>query len=719
MGGFDAQFPVSNYGNNNDVERGGMPASSDPTGALKPLNKADEKARMLSTLNGWWHESRDAHAANRAEQHIDADFYDHHQIDAETAAAMAERGQAPLVYNLVKAACDWVIGTERRTRVDWKIHPRGPEDQATAQAKQSAMKYVDDVNNGSFARSAAFTHSVKVGVGWIEECVNLGGDEEPITFRHEDWKVFWWDPFARALDLKDARYIHRAKWMDVDYAISMFPQYKDVIERHARATDDIDLEDCEDVADVPGLFFNRSTHSYDQGVRHGTGSSMGRRLRSRVRLIETWYRKPKKIKRMMSLDPNLDRVIFDKTKREHLLAVGHGTASLYDGMSDETWVCIWVPNMILSMQKSPYKHNRYPFTPSFAYRDDKSGMPYGLIRGMRDAQDDYNKRRAKALFLLSTNRLIYENGAIEAEDEQDFLDEAAAPNAQLRVAAGALTNNRIKFENGADLANSQMALMEQSKLHVFEGNGVTRENLGQDSNAISGRAILAKQQQGAVTTAEIFDNYRFAFRVSGQKGLSLIEQYMTLPKRIRIIGAKGAMDWVMLNEPDEDPVTGEIFFKNDLAKSEADFYVDQQDYRETQRMAMAESLFETLKGMPPEIQLAMLDLAIEMTDLPNREEFVRRIRAMSGQGAPGEDESPEAVLARQQQEAQKQRGQEIEYAEKEAGIRLTHAQATKYETEAKNKNVETQQNALNTAALLAGSVELAPAADRLAEFPTQ
>lgn len=718
MGGFDVAYQQSGAASQgvNDEDR--ITEANDPVGAVHgSKNKREDDERLLRALNAWWVEARDAHAANRVEQHIDTDFYDHHQIDAATAAAMASRGQAPLTYNLIKAAIDWVIGTERRTRIDWKLHPRGPEDQKPTQAKQAALKFIDDTNNGSFARSHAFTQAVKCGVGWLEECYNDSGDEEPLTIRCEDWKNMWWDPFARQLDLRDARYIIRAKWLDVDYACTLFPEHAAVLERNARAADDLDMEDHEDPADVPGLFFNRTSHSHERALRDSSPIGVGRRLRSRVRILETWYRKPVRIQRMASIAPDLDRKIFNPSDTGHVEALNQGLVTLVDGINDQVCMALWLPGALLARSATPYRHNRYPFTPIFAYRDDKNGMPYGMIRGMRDAQDDYNKRRAKALFLLSTNRLIYEDGVIMEGDEEEFLDEAAAPNAQLRVRAGALKDGRIKFEWGADLANSQLALMEQSKLHIFEGNGITRENLGQESNAISGRAILAKQQQGAVTTAELFDNYRFAFRVSGQKATSLIEQFMTLPKRLRIVGPKGLADWLTINEPMYDPTTGKVIFENDITAHEADFYVDQQDYRETVRMAMAESLFDALGSMAPEVQLSLLDLAIELTDLPNRDEFVRRIRAMNGQTAPGQEADPAAEAARNAQAAATAAAQQAETDALNAKTDLTRAQTTKTLQDARGSAVKTKADALQAAGLLAAAVPLAPAADRMAELP--
>jgi hypothetical protein len=722
--GFDVTDAQRGDRNAPDPANNALGLAHDPVNALNAApSKADADAWLLSTFNAWWTEARDAHAANRAEQHKDAAFYDHKQWEPEAARILIERGQAPLTYNLIKPAVDWVIGTERRTRVDWKIHPRGPEDEKLATVKQQTVKYVDDVNNGSFARSAAFSHQVKVGIGWVEECVRTMGDEEPICFRHEDWKAMWWDPFARELDLRDARYMTRSKFMDVDYAIAMWPHAAGALVQNARAADDLDLDDNENPQDIPGLWFDTTSHSHSQETTHhhnGAGGGtfgLGRRQRSRVRILETWYRKPMRVKVLRSLDMALDRAVYDPKLASHAEALTIGRAQTVDRVVDRMCVAIWIPSLLLKTQETPYKHNRFPFTPFIAYRDDANGLPYGLIRGMRDAQSDYNKRRGKALYVLSVNRLLYEASAIDEADENAFLDEANQPDAQLRLKDGALKEKRVQFESGLQIADAHLKMMEQDQFHIFEGNGITRENLGQNSNAISGRAILAKQQQGAVTTAELFDNYRFGFRISGQKLLSITEQFMTLPKRIRIVGPGGAYKWLQINEPAFDEATGEVFFHNDITKSEADFYVDQQDYRETVRMAMAESLFETMKGLDPTLQLQLFDLAIELTDIPNREEFARRIRELNGQTAPGEEASPEQQAQKQAQEQAKAEEAALAKRAREARAGKDESAALKNTMDAVQSNVAGKVAAIQGAQVLAGAVPFAPTADRLAEFP--
>jgi len=85
---------------------------------------SDENRKLLHKLLGWYYLERDKQSENRLEMSIDADFYDGDQWATEDKAILEDRGQVPLVYNEVAPMIDWLIGTERRMRVDWNVLPR-------------------------------------------------------------------------------------------------------------------------------------------------------------------------------------------------------------------------------------------------------------------------------------------------------------------------------------------------------------------------------------------------------------------------------------------------------------------------------------------------------------------------------------------------------------------------------------------------------------------
>jgi hypothetical protein len=583
----------------------------------------------------------------------------------------------------------------------------------------------------------------------MENTVRSDVFDDPLLARRVDWKQMWWDPYSRDDDLADCRALHRAKWIDEDYAVAMFPDFADEIRKGSTQFLDSELELFEDWNDLPMVFTNMDRYGRQTQYGRMVGTmSVQRRARKRVRLIETWYKRPVAKKKMWaslgSDEQSFDGIFYDETNADHVNAVKRAVVSLTDAVTEQMWCAIWIKGTFLYNSQSPFKHNKFPFTPCWANRRHRDGMAYGIVRGQRDPQEDLNKRRSKALLILSTRSIKYEAGAIDEADEDETLDEVSKPNGQMRFAKNALKENRVEIENNTDLAEAHVKMAESDIDQIFQVGGVTRENLGQDTSAASGRAIVAKQQQGAVTTAELFDNLRRSIQTSGQITLSNIEQFMPMPKQFRITGSDGVAQFQKVNWPELNPATGQWEFTNDITKSEADFVVDEQDYSATYRMQLAQEIFELLSNIAqtnPQAAFALLDMAVDMTDLPNKDEFVKRIRTLNGQKGAGEKQTPEQQAAQQAQQQQQQQAQqdqqqntqltlgklqaeidllkgqlvkvnsEAEATKAKAG--LTIAQTDKTDADTGKVGIDTKHAAIKAATDLHAAAPLAPAADKL------
>jgi hypothetical protein len=105
----------------------------------------------------------------RQQMQIDEDYQDHLQWKPEDAQALMERGQAPVVFNEGRQTIEWICGTEKRMRKDYKVLPRERDDEAMAEVKTKLIKYTDDVNMTQWHRSRAFRQAVTAGLSWLEE----------------------------------------------------------------------------------------------------------------------------------------------------------------------------------------------------------------------------------------------------------------------------------------------------------------------------------------------------------------------------------------------------------------------------------------------------------------------------------------------------------------------------------------------------------------------
>lgn len=676
MAEFDVRSRHQGPGDNfldDPVERGEL-----ATVGGHPLD-GPEARKELRQLLEWYYHEKDKQAANRLEMAIDADFYDGIQWDPEDAQVLRDRGQMPLVFNEVAPMVDWLIGTERRTRVDWRVMPRAEDDVELADVKTKVLKYVSDINRVPFNRSRAFADAVKVGVGWIDDGVRDDPTQDIIYNRYEDWRNVLWDSAAYEHDLSDARYLFRWRWVDEDIAVMMFPDREEVIRRAVEDARHAGPADWDD--ETEWLTADELLSGAKHGVLRAGGSAMMvDAQRRRVKLIEAQYRKPVKAK-IVAAGP-LKGAFFDERDGALVNALNQHGGTIIDKVVMRVHVAVMTESHLLAMGPSIFRHNRFSLTPVWCYRRGRDRLPYGVIRRVRDIQQDLNKRASKALFMLNTNQIIADEGA--TNDWNTLRDEADRPDGLIIKKQG----KELLIRRDTDAATGQIQMMTLDAQNIQKSAGVSQENLGRQTNAVSGEAIKARQLQGSVVTTEPFDNLRLAVQISGEKQLSLVEQCYTEEKVVRLTGAKGAMEWVRINQP-EMQADGSVRFINDITVSMADFIVSEADYAGTMRQVMFDALNQLATRLPPEVALRLMTIAMDFSDLPNKDEVADQIRKLTGERDPNKPMTPEEAQQMQQQmqaqaealEMQRQQAM-LALQEQQAKVRELTARAMKLEAEA-------------------------------------
>ncbi len=641
----------------------------------------------------------DRQAENRREMSLDEDFYDNEQWSADDKAVLEARGQKPLVYNVTATTVDWVLGSERRARSDYKLLARRKKDSKGAERKSQLLKYLSDVNNTPFHWSTAFADGVKVGLGWMEAGIRDDGEDEPLYERRESWRHVLHDSNAQELDLSDARYQFRAKWVDLDVAKAIFKNRKGLLDRSVEAIDELTELALygDDAMDSQELDLDRAT-----GGRRSDDVTGGY-FRQRVRIIECWYRMPVQSQKMIG--GQFSGEIFDETSRGHAEDYEAGEADVQTRSTMRMHVALFTPSGMLWMGESPYRHNRFPLTPIWGFRRGRNNLPYGLIRRIRGIQEDINKRASKALSIMSNNRVVMDEGAVDDLDE--FMEEVARPDGLIVKKFG----KSIEFSTDRELSQYQLEMMGRSISMVQQASGVTDELMGRGTNARSGIAIQSRQDQGQMATSGLFDNLRFAKQIHGGKLVSLTEQFITEKKSFRITNMRGNAEYVDIN--DDLP-------ENDITRSKADYVISEADWRASLRQAQADELFSLLAKIAPvapQIVLVMLDLLVESMDLPNRDELVRRIRQATGMTDPDQEEPTPEDMARQQQQQQAQQFQQamaIGNLEKlQADIALIIARAKEIEAKTTGTKVQSQKTAMDAAAAAVAQPGLTHVADHM------
>ena len=667
-----------------------------PTATAAAARKASQPTEVMDAQErheqrrSWFLSEASKQASNRAMMARCEQFYDSEQWSKDDAQDVKDRGQNPVVYNEIKPTIDWMIGTERRARVDFTVvaEDDGQEPEDDAANKTKLLKYLDDTNRAVFERSYAAEDMFKAGVGWLE--VGLRGDRTgvPLFIGAESWRHILWDSNDRRRDLSNARYLFRVKVVDYDVALAIFPDKKEQLDKCIQEGDDVSVFQTWLAGSglITGLdAFGGASDSIDYITNRPTDLFNPRK---RVMLLECWSREPQR--RPPEHDGLGDPVTF---KMRVSIMTEHDTLI-------EAW--------------SPFKHDGFPFIPLWAYINRGTGLPYSPIRPLMGPQEALNHRMSKSLAEASSNQLKMEAGAVDDEvmTLEEIRDELNAPDGIPLFKDGALSGGRVQERPNAGAATAQLKLADRDIMHIRGMAGVTGENRGEQTNAVSGKAVLAKQEQGSLLTAELFDNLLLARQIEGDITLSLAEQFVRAPMTIRVAGEGNKMERTKINQPMPDGS-----YLNDITKRRAHFVVGEAAWKQSYAEAAFQSLMDILTQLAaaaPQVVINLLDVVFDMhPNMPRKRAILERIRSVNGQTDPDGKVTPEQQQAQAEQQAKARAEYDATMAKLQADIKEAIAKGEKLDAEAMKSRLEALYISAQAAQTLVQIPGATPVADEL------
>lgn len=627
-----------------------------------------------------------------------ADYYDGNQLSPETVEKLKDRGQPPLITNIIKPTIDTVLGLEAKSRSDWRVRPEDDEecDDDLAEALSVKLKHAEIESRADRAVSDAYAGQIKAGLGWVEVAREHDPFKCPYRVKYVHRREIFWDWRAEQPDLSDARYLIRRRWLELEHAIALMPQYATLFRMTTGGWAGFDPLLEQDSRLVQSWEIERDTRIAAVDWRDIQ--------RMRICLYEIWYRKWVRGYTMQL--PNGAVMEADFNNPRHNEAIVAGIAKIKQATFQKVRLAWYTGPHFLYDVPSPYKHNQFPYVPFFGHREDLTNVPYGLIRSMVSPQDEVNARKSKMLWSLNSRRVVADSDAVL--DHNKAAAEVARPDAYIIMNANRKPSSTFRVDPGGELASQQFQVMQEAKQEIAEASGIHKSMQGQQSGATSGVAINGLIEQGMNTLAEINDNFRYARRLVGEMLFELVKQNMLQGPSKVTIGEGSQKKVIQLNTPAIDPETGKPFMLNDVAKVKAKIVLDDIPSTPTYRQQTLQMLTEITKSLPPNLQGFIIDFVIEATDLPKRHQLADRLRAAVGIQDPEQQKA--AADAQQKAQAVAQSMAEktfvLDAAERAARIRKLNAEAEKVQGEAIRAKYEpivrTPQIAVSAPALSAG-----------------
>ncbi|EKN4700387.1 portal protein [Yersinia ruckeri] len=607
-------------------------------------------------------------------------YYDGDQLAPEVVAKLRERGQPLTMHNLIAPTIDGVLGMEAKTRTDLMVIADDPNEEMEQLAEAVNAEFSDACRLSGLnkARSDAYAEQIKAGLSWVEVRRNSDpfGNKFKVSTVHRNEVFFDW--FSREADLSDCRWLMRKRWLDVDEVKSNFPGKAEVIDHSLndwKGFVDTDLAAGQE-SELIGAY-----DEYQSWSRESTEwiSSNRKRVMLQVIYYRTYQRLP-----VMQLS-NGRVVLFDKNNVMHAVAVASGRVQITMARVNRIREAWFVGPHFITDRPCTAPQGMFPLIPFWGYRKDKTGAPYGLACRAIPAQDEVNFRRIKLTWLLQAKRVIKDADATNMTDKQ-LAEEIERPDGVINLnpnrANKTTAADALNIQQDFQVAQQQFQVMQESMKLIQDGLGVYSAFLGQDSNASSGVAISNLVEQGATTLAEINDNYQFACQQVGQLLLSYLLEDLSQRRNYPVV----------INR--EDPqrrkqvelnVTGESGgMNNDVSRLRAHIALAPIQQTPAYKSQLAQRLSEVIVGLPPQIQVSVLDMWVELLDLPNKQQFIERIR-----GALGTPKAPEDMTPEEQQAAQQE--QQLQQQQQELAMRELVAKVDRLEAEAKRINAQAER----------------------------
>lgn len=558
-------------------------------------------------------------------------YYDGDQIPPQVAAVLEERGQPVECQNLIAPAIDSVLGTEAKTRSDLRVEANYENDdmEKLAEALNAEFYTVCQEMRIDRVRSDAYAGQIKAGLSWVEVRRNPDVTGPRYIAEQINRNEVDWDWLSKKPDLRDARWVRRRRWIDLDEAVMLFPQRAETL-KNAVGTwdtfDDIERIDGDDV-DLRSGWEERQTWSRNEAEYLSTS-------RDRIMLYVIYYRVYERIP-MLAL-PTGKMVEYDKNNVAHAVAVSSGRVKVEMRLVSfirESW---WAGPYHLGDRPCDAPQGMFPLVPFWGFRKDQSGIPYGLVSRMISAQNSYNFRHLKVTWLLQASQVIMDSDATNMTAEQ-VRKEANRPDGVFVLNADRKNKTKaadaLQINRDSSVSAQQMQVMEYDRQNIQDCAGIYSSYMGQDtSGVVSGIAVSNLVEQSSTTLAEINDNYTMACNALGELVLNyLLEDLKQKTSYTIVVNRKDKRrrKVVTINTPGDD---GKI--TNDISRLDARIVLAPIDSTPAYRAQLADRLIGIIQKLPPQAQSAVIDLVLELVEIPNKDEFIDRVSRALGTQDP-------------------------------------------------------------------------------------
>jgi hypothetical protein len=483
------------------------------------LSQEDDPRKRAERFKRWFEESHRTFSNWREKAIESYKFVSGDQWSDSDREKLQRQKRPALVINKILSPVMFLLGVQRQQRQEPKILPFEASDVRPAELMSALYKWSSTRCREDVVDSAVFSDKIITGLGYWK--VRLNFDQSPEG-------EIWWErlsplavfPDPNFLDggWESASYAIHATWWTLDEAMERWPDHAEALERRHGEW----------------LACGASTNVSFGGGEEAGDSLAGDRLfwdkdTQRIRILEVWYKQ--RVPTQVAVNQQTGDVISDRSEIAMLMQQPQPGVSIAERMVTGIRVAHVLDEILLDDEESPYREQVLPIFSTMGYYFWKT--PFGIVEPMKDPQREKNRRRSTMVEMVQRSSLSgffnKREGGARNEDIKEY---------------GAGSGLVINYDNTPpqqisppELPQTLVFLDARADQELRDVTNIHNEMLGNTSQRfVSGRAIEARQRSGLTVQEPLLESFVQDKEPAVRFAISLIQQFMTVPTALRILG---------------------------------------------------------------------------------------------------------------------------------------------------------------------------------------
>ena len=479
----------------------------------------DEKDKaILSRMEAFYSESITINQSFWQEADVDTRFEAGDQtLWNEMYGNVPAHRRTQFNFNRIRRVVNMIGGYQRRNRKSTIIVPVENSDELTADQFTKIMLWINQQEGVLETISEAFHGALVTGMNLLQVWVDYRSDPISGNIRvdHCDYNSFLVDPYFRKHDLSDCNAIWKRSFLTKRECISLLP------------------DKAEEIIGLMGLAESTGKDGKFQFMPESYGFSH----KNLLTYDEFYYRDYRTQK--MLVDTNTGETMEwsgDQDALDEFLFM-YPEVTTVDQDIPTVKLAIVVQGKVMYDGPNPLGIDRYPFVPVLGYFNPQ--MPYfpwrvqGVVRGLRDAQYLYNRRKVIELDILESqinSGFIYKENALV--NPKDVFLYGQGRGLALKEEAQMTDVQQIQ---APQIPPSMIELSKILAQEVQEISGINEELLGSATDDKAGILSMLRQGAGLTTLQILFDQLDRSQKLLGRVILETIQTNFMPGKIKRII----------------------------------------------------------------------------------------------------------------------------------------------------------------------------------------